>query len=163
MRIYLLAMFCVNAQVYSARVLTLDSKEQVIDSPMYDENIILADSLNKNGNNIGDLMEIINEELFPNQQVEVQLEIDGSNYVPKQYLRRSETSVLPPSSSIITTPTHLETSTKSAVKDRPVYMSDLKKVFDDFEKKHTSVQVEKGIGKPTGENMSWFQIKIPRN
>ncbi|XP_045488904.1 uncharacterized protein LOC111000338 [Pieris rapae] len=132
-------------------------------------------------------------ELFPNQQVEVQLEFDGSNYIPKRYLRQSDTSVLPSSSTIITTPTNLETSTNSAVKDRPVYMSDLKKVFDDFEKKHTKfhddikqvpfvnikqtvgnlndllgllrkgVQVEKGIGKPTGENMSWFQIKIPIN
>ncbi|XP_045523331.1 uncharacterized protein LOC123713621 isoform X2 [Pieris brassicae] len=132
-------------------------------------------------------------ELFPNQQVEVQLEIDGSNYVPKQYLRQSETTMLPSSSSSITTPTVPRSSTNSAVNDRPVYMSDLKKVFDDFEKKHIKlhddvkqvpfvnikqtvgnlndllgllkkgVQVEKSIGKPTGKNVSWFQIKIPRN
>ncbi|CAG4952162.1 unnamed protein product [Colias eurytheme] len=117
-----------------------------------------------------ELMELLTEELFPNQQVEVQLEIDGSNYRgsgPKRYnLRqtRVETTTIPTTAAtkIVVKTMNAEVATNSDT-DRPVYMSDLKKVLEDYEKKHSSrVHVEPDVGKPTEEGMSWFQIKIPR-
>ncbi|XP_045500466.1 uncharacterized protein LOC123697933 isoform X2 [Colias croceus] len=93
-------------------------------------------------------------ELFPNQQVEVQLEIDGSNYRgsgPKRYNLRQNPRQNDSAARVETTTIPTTAATKSVVKtmnaevatnsdtDRPVYMSDLKKVLDDYEKKHSSL------------------------